>query len=79
MNKYAVDRIVDEIAVIENIETREIKEVNLELLPEEIQEGNILIYQDNEYFIDRQYEATRRKTLEEKLEELKRFRQEDQE
>ena len=61
--KYAVDKIIDEIAVIEDMETREMKEVNLELLPEEIQEGNILVYQDNEYFIDRQYEATRRQTL----------------
>ena len=48
--KYAVDKIIDEIAVIEDMETREMKEVNLELLPEEIQEGNILVYQDNEYF-----------------------------
>lgn len=77
--KYAVDKIIDEIAVIEDMETREMKEVNLELLPEEIQEGNILVYQDNEYSIDRQYEATRRQTLEEKLEELKRLREEDTE
>ena len=77
--KYAVDKIIDEIAVIEDMETQEMKEVNLELLPEEIQEGNILVYQDNEYFIDRQYEATRRQTLEEKLEELKRLREEDTE
>ena len=40
--KYAVDSIVDEIAVIEEIETGDKKEVSLEILPEEIQEGNIL-------------------------------------
>jgi adenine specific DNA methylase Mod len=77
--KYAVDQIVDDIAVIEEIETKEKKEVNLELLPYEIQEGNILVFQDNEYYIDKQYEASRRQTLEEKLEELKRFREEDTE
>jgi hypothetical protein len=38
-----------------------------------------LVFQDNEYYIDKQYEASRRQTLEEKLEELKRFREEDTE
>ena len=77
--KYAVDSIVDEIAVIEDIETGEKKEVSLELLPEEIQEGNILLFQDNEYYINREYEAVRRQSLEENMEELKRFREEDTE
>lgn len=77
--KYAVDSIVDEIAVIEEIETGDKKEVSLEILPEEIQEGNILAYRDGEYYIDRQYEAVRRQSLEEKMEELKKFREEDTE
>lgn len=77
--KYAVDSIVDEIAVIEEIETGDKKEVSLEILPEEIQEGNILAYRDGEYYIDRQYEAVRRQSLEEKIEELKKFREEDTE
>ena len=74
--RYAVDSIVDEIAVLENIETKEKKHVNLNILPEEIQEGNILILEET-YRIDKQYETTRRKTLEEKLEELKKLREED--
>ena len=77
--KYAVDSIVDDIAVIEEIETGDKKEVSLEILPEEIQEGNILAYRDGEYYIDRQYEAIRRQSLEEKMEELKKFREEDTE
>lgn len=77
--KYAVDSIVDDIAVIEEIETGDKKEVSLEILPEEIQEGNILAYRDGEYYIDRQYEAVRRQSLEEKMEELKKFREEDTE
>lgn len=77
--KYAVDQIVDEIAVIEDIETGDKKEISLELLPEEVQEGNILLYQDNEYYINKEYEAVRRQSLEEKMEELKRFREEDTE
>ena len=77
--KYAVDQIVDEIAVIEDIETGDKKEISLELLPEEVQEGNVLLYQDNEYYINKEYEAVRRQSLEEKMEELKRFREEDTE
>lgn len=77
--KYAVDQIVDEIALIEDIETGDKKEISLELLPEEVQEGNILLYQDNEYYINKEYEAVRRQSLEEKMEELKRFREEDTE
>ena len=77
--KYAVDSIVDDIAVLEELETKEKKEVSLEMLPEEIQEGNILVYQDNEYYINREYEATRRETLEERLERLKALREEDTE
>ena len=76
--RYAVDSIVDEIAVLENLETKEKKHVNLNILPEEIQEGNILILEET-YRIDKQYETTRRKTLEEKLEELKKLREEDTE
>ena len=76
--RFAVDSIVDEIAVLENIETKEKKEVPLEILPEEIQEGNILIY-NNKYIIDKQYESKRRETLREKLERLKALREEDKE
>lgn len=77
--KFAVDSIVDEIAVLENIETKEKKEVNLSILPEDIQEGNILIFNNNNYIIDKQYESKRRESLREKLERLKALRKEDQE
>lgn len=77
--KYAVDSIVDDIAVLEELETKEKKEVALSLLPEETQEGNILVYENYEYYLDKQYEAIRRETLEEKLERLKALREYDSE
>ena len=77
--KYAVDSIVDDIAVLEDLVTKEKKEVNLSILPEEIQEGNILVYENYEYYLDKQYEAVRRESLEEKLERLKALREEDTE
>ena len=77
--KYAVDSIVDDIAVLEDLVTKEKKEVNLSILPEEIQEGNILVCENYEYYLDKQYEAVRRESLEEKLERLKALREEDTE
>lgn len=76
--RFAVDSIVDEIAVLENIETKEKKEVPLSILPEEIQEGNILLYNEN-YTLDKQYETKRRESLREKLERLKALRKDDPE
>ncbi len=76
--KFSVDQIIDEIAVLENIETKEKKTVNLIELPEEVQEGNILILKET-YMIDKQEEITRRQTIEEKMAELKRLREEDTE
>lgn len=76
--KYAVDSIVDEIAVLENIETGEKKQVNLSLLPDNVQESNIVIESET-YILDKQAEEERRETLEEKLERLKHLREEDTE
>ena len=41
--KYAVDEIIDEIAIIENIETEEKKEVSIKVLPKNIKEGNVVV------------------------------------
>ena len=70
--KYAVDRIEENIVVLENIETKEKKKVKKDQLPKGIKEGNILIEENNEYLIDTTLEKERRKLLEEKLNKLKR-------
>ena len=70
--KYAVDRIEENIVVLENIETKEKKKVKKDQLPKGIKEGNILIEENNEYLIDTNLEKERRKLLEEKLNKLKR-------
>ena len=40
--RYAVDSIVSDIALLENIETKEKKWININLLPSVIHEGSIL-------------------------------------
>lgn len=78
--KYVVDQIVDEIAVLENIETQEKKNVNLSLLPDNIQEQNVVIEETKvKYTLDKKEEETRKETIEEKLERLKQLQSEDQE
>ena len=49
---YIVDKIEDNIAVLENKDTREIINVNISCLPSLIKEGSILKYDGSKYYID---------------------------
>ena len=69
--KYAVDRIIDDIVVLENIETKEKKEVNIANVPKTIKEKNILIYINGKYIIDKEEEKIRTLRIIEKLNKLK--------
>lgn len=71
IEKYAVDRIEGKFAILENIDTREIKLVELLLLPV-VKEKDILIYKDNYYMKDDKERRKRLKLIEEKLKKLKK-------
>lgn len=68
---YAVDRIDENIATIENIINKEKKEVSLELLPKNVKEGSIITLEGGTYILNSNEEETRRKIIEEKLNRLK--------
>ena len=68
---YIVDKIEDNIAVLENKDTREIINVNISCLPSLIKEGSILKYDGSKYYIDNELEKKRRQDL---LERFKRLR-----
>ena len=70
--KYAIDRIEENIAILENINTKEKLEININELPKEIKEGSILVFKDNKYIIDEAEEENRRKIILEKFNKLKR-------
>lgn len=70
--KYAVDEIIDNIVILENIETNEKIEVIKESIPFMIEEGNIIHIQNNQYQLDKQEEYKRRRELRNKLNQLKR-------
>ena len=70
--KYAIDRIEENIAILENINTKEKLEINITELPKGIKEGSILVFKDNKYIIDEAEEENRRKIILEKFNKLKR-------
>jgi len=69
--KYTVDRIENEIVILENRDTLEIIEIKKELLPPSIHEGSILIYEDNKYIEKIDEELIQRKKIEERFKRLR--------
>ncbi len=75
--KYAVDEIIDDIAILENIETGERIDVSLKLLPSGVSDGTILSLVDGKYNFDLDEETIRRKRILEKMERLKNLKRSD--
>ncbi len=69
--QYAVDRIEENKAILENIETKEKKEISLNLLPK-VKEKDILSFEDGIYKVDDNTRKDRERLMREKLEKLKR-------
>ena len=72
--KYIIDRIEDNIAILENQDTKEFININTNLLPQNIKEGMILSLINNTYTIDKKATEERRKEI---LEKFKRLRSND--
>ena len=72
--KYAVDKIIEDIVVLENVSTGEIIEKKLNELPKGVCEGSILFNENNNFFIDKDYELSRKESLRERLERLKNLK-----
>ena len=70
--KYAVDRVEENIVVCQNLDTNEIIEIDLKILPKRIKDGTILIYEDNKYKIVKKEEEKRRLAILEKFNRLKK-------
>lgn len=70
--KYVVDRIENEIVILESLETQLKKEVLLSEFPEKIKEGNILKYENELYTIDLEEEQKRRQTIKSKFDMLRK-------
>ena len=70
--KYAVDKIEENIVTLESLDTKEKKEVLLEVLPSNIKEGHILTYENSGYTKDEVLEQQRRTSIQDKFNRLKK-------
>lgn len=69
--KYVIDRIEDNIVICQNLETKEMVEIEKKLLPQNIKDGNILLFENNEYKLDLDEEEIRRQRIRERFNRLK--------
>ena len=70
--KYAIDKIENNIVLLESLEDKTKKEVSLDILPKDIKEGTILTYNNNEYKIDLDTEKERKESIKNKFSMLKK-------
>ena len=69
--KYAVEKIEKNIVICQNLETRELIERQLEEFPPKIKEGDIVVFLENKFIIDKKTTTKRRESLRARLEKLK--------
>lgn len=77
--KFSVDRIEENVVIIQNLTTKEIIEISKDILPNNIQDGSIITYEKNKYVIDNKYKKKREAIIREKMERLKRLKTKESE
>lgn len=70
--KFAVDRIIDDIVVLENLETGKISYIYKSFLDFDVQEKDIIIHNNNTFYKDLDEYNIRVENIKEKFERLKR-------
>ena len=70
--KFAVDKIEDNVVVLENIDTKEIIAILKKDLDFEVKESDILVFIDNKYFKDDKEKENRLKIIQEKFNKVKK-------
>lgn len=70
--RYIIDRIEEDFVVCENEETGEMEELDIFFMPDGIEEGDILIYDEDldEYYIDSDEKKLRTARIEDKMEDI---------
>lgn len=69
---YSVDKIENGIATIENLLTKELIDVKLKDLPNNVKEKDMLIYDGNSYMLDESLKEKRTRMLKDKMELLRK-------
>lgn len=68
--KYSIDRIENDIAVLESLESKEKININITLLPQNVKEGSIIVYENNKYIKDEETELKRKTELQSRFNNL---------
>lgn len=69
--KYSVDRVEDNIIVLQNINTKEIIEINKKDINFKVVDGDIIIFKDNKYIKEERLKEDRLRLIQEKLNKVK--------
>lgn len=69
---YSVDKIENGVATIENILTKELINVKLKDLPNNVKEKDMLKYDGNSYMLDESLKEKRVRMLKDKMELLRK-------
>lgn len=69
---YSVDKIENDVATIENLLTKELINVKLKDLPNNVKEKDMLIYDGNSYMLDEPLKEKRTRMLKDKMELLRK-------
>ncbi len=69
---YTVDRIEEDIVILEDRKTLKIIEIEINKLPKDIQEGSILDFIDNEFVLNTKKTKETKKRINDLFESLKK-------
>lgn len=72
--RFVVDRIENDIAVLENIENNEIVNVSLDKLPTKTMEKDVILYDGKNYVVDIFEKSKRVNRIKDKMSKLKNIR-----
>lgn len=70
--RYSIDRIENDIVILENIDNNDILEININDLPKGIKEGHILVKENDTFVIDAEEENKRKNDLINRFQRLKK-------
>lgn len=70
MKKYIIDRFEEEFAVCEDQETEEMIDILIERLPENVEEGDVIIEENDVFYIDHEETEARREQMQILLKKL---------
>jgi len=67
---FTIDRFEDIYAVCEEKETKDILNIEISKLPKGIKEGDIIVFKNNKYLVDKKNQKDREASIKQKMDKL---------